>query len=72
MPKKDSGIQICGDYKITINQGLEVDQYPLPKPEELFTTLAGGKKFAKLDMSQAYQQLLLDEESTKYVTINTH
>ena len=23
-------------------------------------------------MSQAYQQLLLDEESTKYVKINTH
>ena len=32
----------------------------------------GGKKFTKLDLSQAYQQLLLDEDSAKYVTVNTH
>ena len=66
VPKKDGGIRICGDYKVIVNQELEVDQYPLLKPEELFATLAAGKKFTKLDMSQAYQQLVLNEESTKY------
>ena len=30
-----------------------IDQHPIPKAEELFTTLAGGKKFSKLDFSQA-------------------
>ena len=49
-----------------------MDQYPLPKPEDLFATLVGGKKFTKLDLSQAYQQLTLDEDSRRYVTINTH
>ncbi len=34
--------------------------------------MAGGKTFTKLDMSHAYQQLLLDEVSEQYVTINTH
>ena len=34
--------------------------------------LAGGKKFTKLDLSQAYQQLELDEDSSQYVTVNTH
>ena len=72
VPKKNGKFRICGDYKVTVNQALDVDQYPLPKPEDLFATLAGGKKFSKLDLSQAYQQLPLDAESTKYVTVNTH
>ena len=54
VPKKDGKVRICGDYKVTVNQALEVDQYPLPKPGELFASLAGGKKFSKLDLSQAY------------------
>ena len=63
---------ICGDYKVTVNQALLVEQYPLLKPEDLFATLAGGKVFSKLDLSQAYLQVQLDEKSTPYVTINTH
>ena len=70
--KKDEKFRICGDYKVTVNQALEIDQYPLPKPEDLFATLAGGKKLTKLDLSQAYQQLVLEDESRKYLTINTH
>ena len=70
--KKDGKFRICGDYKVTVNQALEIDQYPLPKPEGLFATLAGGKKFTKLDLSQAYQQLALDDDSRKLVTVNTH
>ena len=72
VPKKDGRFRICGDYKVTINQSLSVDQYPLPKPEDLFATLANGKHFTKLDLSQAYLQLALEEDSMKYVTINTH
>ena len=68
VPKKDGKFRICGDYKVTVNQALSVDQYPLPKPEDLFATLAGGKVFTKLDLSQAYLQLQLDEKSIPYVT----
>ena len=49
-----------------------VDQFPVPRAEDLLATLAGGTKFTKLDLSQAYQQVLLDAESCQYVTINTH
>ena len=57
---------------MTVNGALDVDQYPLPKPIDLFATLAGGQTFTKLNLSQAYQQLLLNENSRKYTTINTH
>ena len=69
VPKSDGGIRICGDYKVTINPALEVDQFPMPTPEDLFATLAGGQAFTKLDLSQAYQQVTLEPDSCKYVTI---
>ena len=72
IPKGDGSIRICGDYKVTINPFLIVDQHPLPKPEELFSSLSGGQKFSKIDLSHAYQQMVLEEDSRKYVVINTH
>ena len=72
VPKKDGRMRICGDYKVTINPSLDVDQYPLPKPEDIFASLTGGVKFTVLDLLQAYNQLLLDNQSKKLVTIYTH
>ena len=72
VPKKDGRFRICGDYKVTINRILSVEQYPLPRPDELFATLAKGKIFCKLNLSQAYLQLQLDDASIPYVAINTH
>ena len=72
VPKGDGHIRLCGDYKVTINPMLEIDQYPLPKPDDIFATLAGGKYFSKIDLTHAYQQLKLSEESKNLVTINTH
>ena len=60
VPKRDGSIRICGDYKVTINPHLNVDQYPLPKPADLMASLTGGKHFSKLDLHAAYQQMRLD------------
>ena len=65
-------VRICGDFKMTVNQASKLDRYPIPRIEDLFARLAGGRIFTKFDMSQAYQQLLLEEESKQYVVINTH
>ncbi|CAC5400803.1 unnamed protein product [Mytilus coruscus] len=70
--KSDKSVRISGDYKVTINQVSKLDNYPIPKTDDLYATLSGGQAFSKLDLSQAYQQIVLDEESRKYVTINTH
>ena len=72
VPKKDGAIRLCGDYKVTINPELNVDQHPLPNPSELLASFAGGKHFTKLDLTSAYQQMLLDDASAKLATINTH
>ena len=69
VPKRDGRVRICGDYQATVNQSLDIDQYPLPRLEELFSKLAGGKRFTKLDLSHA---LLLDDESRQYLTVNAH
>ena len=70
--KKDGNIRLCGDYKVTVNRSLTPDNYPLPRVEDIFAALQNGKLFTKLDLSQAYQQLPLDEDSKKFTTINTH
>ena len=72
VPKRDGGVRLCGDYKVTVNPVLDIDQYPIPNPDDIFASLAGGQLFTTLDLSHAYNQLLLDEDSRKCVTINTH
>ena len=71
MLKKDWSIRIYGDYKLTVNQAAKVDKYPLSQIEDLFTSLANGKAFSKLDLAHAYQQVFLDEVARKHVKINT-
>ena len=61
--KQDGTIRLCGDYKVTVNQAAKTESYPLPRIEDLFTALSGGKIFTKLDLSHAYQQVLLHEDS---------
>ncbi len=64
-------VRICGDLKVTVNPVSKLEQYPIPKVEDLFVQLAKGKLFSKLDLRQAYQQICLDEESKKVMVINT-
>ena len=70
MLKHDGSIRICGDYKVTVNLAAKTDTYPLPKIDDLFASLSGGKLFSKVDPGSAYQQILLDEQSKEYTTKN--
>ena len=42
-----------------------------PTADDIFSTLAGGQAFNKIDLSNAFNQLKVDESSSKYLTINT-
>ena len=70
--KSDNTVRLCGDYKVTINPVAVTDSYPLPHIDDLFSKLAGGTVFSKLDLASAYLQVPLDEASRKLTTINTH
>lgn len=49
----------------------KVDKYLLPNVNDLYSKVIGGRFYSKLDLSHAYQQVCLDEESQKVTTINT-
>ncbi|XP_062578220.1 uncharacterized protein K02A2.6-like [Saccostrea cucullata] len=72
VPKKNGKVRICGDFKVTINPKMNVDQYPLPKIEDIFASLTQGEHFSKIDLRQAYLHIEMEEKSKTYLTINTH
>ena len=71
VPKPGGGVRLCGDYKCTVNPQLETPKTPMPSLEDVLTKLAGMKKFCKLDLSTAYLQMRLDEDSQQLTVLNT-
>ncbi|XP_072389574.1 uncharacterized protein [Diabrotica undecimpunctata] len=70
--KHNGNIRICGDFKITLNPCIEVDEYPLPTPDDLLSQLAGGDKYSKIDTTKAYLHLPIKSEMKRLLTLNTH
>lgn len=70
--KSGNRVRLCGDYKLTVNKSLLVDEHPLPTIDELFSNMAGGEKFSKLDLAQAYLQMGVRQEDQEVLTISTH
>ncbi|XP_055589955.1 uncharacterized protein K02A2.6-like [Uranotaenia lowii] len=70
--KPNGKVRICADYSTGLNEALESNHYPLPVPEEIFAQLNGSSIFSIIDLSDAYLQVEVDEESKKLLTINTH
>ncbi|XP_061878364.1 uncharacterized protein K02A2.6-like [Entelurus aequoreus] len=69
--KKNGKVRICGDFTVTLNPALCAEHYPIPRIEDLFASLAGGQRFSKLDLANAYLQVPVQESSRKYLTITT-
>ena len=69
--KKSKEIRVCADFSTGLNAVLIEYHYPLPSPEGVFTKLNGGK-ISKVDLSDAYLQIPVEENSSKLFCINTH
>ena len=69
VPKPNGTIRLCGDFKMTINPVLKVDEYPLPKMDDIFAALGKGVFFSKIDLQWAY--LHIHAITSTYVNYST-
>ena len=71
VPKKDGNVRICVDMRLP-NEAIRRIRHPIPTVNDISIELNGAKYFTKLDLSQAYHQLVLDEQSRYITTFSTH
>ena len=71
VPKKDGNVRICVDMRLP-NEAIPRVRHPIPTVNDISAELNGAKYFTKLDLSQAYHQLVLDEQSGCITTFSTH
>lgn len=48
---------------MTVNFVLNVHQYLLPSPDDVFATLAGVKYLSNLELSHTYNLIVLDDDT---------
>lgn len=57
------------DYR-QLNNCIKDDKFPLPNITDILDSLSGSIYFSKLDLSQSYYQLSLNEDSWKYTAFS--
>ena len=70
VPKKDGNIRLCLDAR-AVNTSIIRQTHPIPTLESIIDDLHNAKYFSKIDLRQAYCQILLDEESRDLTTFVT-
>ncbi|XP_029645379.1 uncharacterized protein K02A2.6-like [Octopus sinensis] len=68
--KPNGTLRICLDPR-DLNKALKREYHPIPTLEEITPSLAGSKLFSKLDASNGYWNIKIDEESSMLTTFNT-
>lgn len=69
--KPTGQVRLCADYRSTLNKNLQSDNYPIPRIEEIFSKLSGGKHFCTLDIKQAYLHMKTDAATSEMQAIST-
>ncbi|EFA11958.2 hypothetical protein TcasGA2_TC005045 [Tribolium castaneum] len=68
--KKDGNYRMAVDYR-ELNKLTTRDIYPIPHIEEQIDNLKGKAYFTRLDLKDAFHNIKLDPESTKYTSFVT-
>ena len=69
---KSSGVRLCVDFKVTINQHVYVDPHPLARFEDIIAKLSSSKLFSVIDLTDAYLQMEVHPLSTTFMVVATH
>ena len=57
-----TGTRVCPDFR-KLNEMIEDEKYEMPLITDIFQVAAGKKYYSTIDLTDAYTQLLLAEES---------
>ena len=60
--KKDGGLRMCCDFR-SLNAKTIPDKFPIPRIQETIDGLSGSKHFTTLDLTRAYYQGFVAEDS---------
>ena len=69
--KKNGGLRLCVDLKVHIKGNVMNEDYPKPGMETSIRHLHRASYFGKIDLSDAYYQIELEEEAKDICKINT-
>ncbi len=70
-PNNPDKLRLCVDMR-QANTAILRERHPQPTIEDLLNDLNGARYFSKLDLTAAYHQLELDEQSRYITTFTTH
>ena len=69
--KPHNAVRICLDMR-RANEAIVRERHVIPKIDEIITELHGAKYFSKIDLREAYHQILLDDSSRDITTFGCH
>ena len=69
--KPDGSLRLCADFSCTLNKFVRPVNSTFVTIDEAIASVGNAQIFSKLDLSQAFMQIPIHEDSQKYLVINT-
>ena len=70
-PKSNGDIRLCVDMR-RANTAVKRERHPMPTIDDVLHEMTGAAVFSKLDLTQSFHQIELDEKSRFITTFATH